>query len=577
MSMIDEEASLGSVMEAAQRTYRMPLRWRILLSSSAVLVVLIVCMLAFVNFRARSFVSDRISADLTQGSKRIDSTVNQQFDELRLIARLVASIPYLSALLGTDLPTIKDFLRDQQQNLGPDLLIVFDRNGQVVARTDLDRAEQLPEAQVDWVKPALSGKEAVGMLRTRSAFYSCAAFPAEAGDTIFGAVLAGKKCDRAFADRLRGASNDEIVIVKENIIGSTLTKTKESMLPFQSSQAWADLPGDRGKPRQLLIGRESYAGVLTILPYPNAPSVVSVVSLQSKEEALAPYRRIQWGLLLLGLLATSLGVVGSAMLARHLTAPVAKLVMGTREVAAGNFDFRLDITRGDEIGDLAQAFNKMTEGLRERADMQKFVSQSTIEMIQRGSQQRIRTGERKLLTVFFSDIRGFTALSERREPEQVVRILNAIFTVQAECLKKFSGDIDKFVGDAVLAFFEGEAAPLNAVRCAVDINKAVDEYNLESGIADKIYLGIGIATGEVILGSIGSQDRRDFTVIGSHVNLSARLCSLAKEGEILLAESTYREVEDRIAAERLPPQHVKGFSGEVAVYRLGPDGGGLAA
>jgi adenylate cyclase len=219
----------------------------------------------------------------------------------------------------------------------------------------------------------------------------------------------------------------------------------------------------------------------------------------------------------------------------------------------------------------------MTEGLRERADMQKFVSQSTIEMIQRGSQQRIRTGERKLLTVLFSDIRGFTALSERREPEQVVRILNAIFTLQAECLKRFSGDIDKFVGDAVLAFFEGEAAPLNAVRCAVDINKAVDEYNLESGIADKIYLGIGIATGEVILGSIGSQDRRDFTVIGSHVNLSARLCSLAKEGEILLAESTYREVEDRIAAERLPPQHVKGFSGEVAVYRLGPDGGGLAA
>jgi adenylate cyclase len=246
-------------------------------------------------------------------------------------------------------------------------------------------------------------------------------------------------------------------------------------------------------------------------------------------------------------------------------------------VAAGNFNFRLEIPRGDEIGDLAQAFNKMTEGLRERADMQKFVSQSTIEMIQRGSQQRIRTGERKLLTVLFSDIRGFTALSERREPEQVVRILNAIFTLQAECLKTFSGDIDKFVGDAVLAFFEGESAPLNAVRCAVDINKAVDAYNLESGIADKIHLGIGIATGEVILGSIGSQDRRDFTVIGSHVNLAARLCSLAKEGEILLAESTYRPVQDRIAAERLPPQHVKGFSGEVAVYRLGPDGAGLAA
>jgi class 3 adenylate cyclase len=540
----------------------MPLQWRILLYASAVLVVLIVCMLLYVNFQAHRFVTDRISADLAQGERRIVSTVNDQFGDLSLTARLVASIPEMKALMATDLPTIRDFLVSyQQQNQGPDLLIVFDGNGHVLARTDSDQAEPIPNAQADWVQPALSGK-AFGMLRTRAGLYSCAAVPASAGETMFGFVLAGKKCDREFAQRLRQASNDEIVIAKEDIVGSTLP---ESALPFHTGQAWASVLGSDGGQRHLRIGGELYAGVLTILPFPNAPAVIA---LQSQDKALAPYRRIQWGLLLLGLMATSLGVVGSAMLARHLTAPVAKLVTGTREVAAGNFDFRLDIARGDEIGDLAQAFNKMTEGLRERADMQKFVSQSTIEMIQLGPEQRIRAGQRKLLTVFFSDIRGFTALSERREPEHVVRILNAIFTLQAECVKRFSGDIDKFVGDAVLAFFEGEAAPWNAVRCAVEINKALHAYNDASGSEDKIDLGIGIATGEVILGSIGSQDRRDFTVIGSHVNLSARLCSLAQASEILLAESTYLQVRDFITAELLPPQKVKGFSDQVAVYRL---------
>jgi class 3 adenylate cyclase len=552
-----------AVMQVADRTYRLPLRWRILLYSSAVLVILIACMLVYVNFQAHRFVTDRISADLTRGRERISSTLEDEFQDLSLTARLVASIPALKALLGTDLPTIKDFLLSyQQQNQGPDLLIVFDANGQVVARTDSENGEQLPNAQANWVKPALSGKPALGMLPSRAGLYSAAVVPAEAGGMIFGFVMAGSKIDAKFANKLRQVSEDEIVIVKNDIIGSTLP---ESVLPWRSRQAWASHLSDHGKEREVRIGGELYAAVLANPPFPNAPAVIF---LQSQDKALAPYRRIQMGLLVLGLLATSLGVVGSAMLARRLTAPIAKLVMGTREVAAGNFSFRLDIVRGDEIGDLAQAFNKMTEGLRERADMQKFVSRSTIEMIQSSAQQPIVAGQRKLLTVLFSDIRGFTALSERQEPEQVVNILNEVFSLQTERIKKFAGDIDKFVGDAVLAFFQGEDAPLNAVRCAVEINKALEAYNRESGMLERIDLGIGIATGEVILGSIGSEDRRDFTVIGSHVNLCARLCSLARPREILLSESTYGRVRDLIAAERLPPQHVKGFSEEVPVYKM---------
>jgi class 3 adenylate cyclase len=549
-------------MPIAHSTYRMPLQWRILLSTSAVLVVLIVSMLAYVNFQAHRFVTDRISADLEQGSGMVRSTVNDRLFGLALRARLVASIPYLEALLAkTDPATVRDALTNyQQQNHGPDLLIVLDPRGRLMARTD-GQSELLPDAETRWVRPALSGETAMGFLKAKDALYAVAAAPSEAGGMVFGIVLAGERIREPFARRLQNASQDEIVIADEQVIGSTLP---ESSLPWHSRTDWVAHLGDR-KQHELTAGGELYDAVWVDLPFPNSPAIIC---LQSQDKALAPYRRIQIGLLLLGLLATLLGVVGSAMLARHLTKPVAKLVAGTREVAAGNFSFRVDIARVDEIGDLAEAFNLMTEGLRERADMQKFVSQSTLEMIQSAHNDKIAAGERKTLTVFFSDIRGFTSLSERRQPEHVVRILNQVFSIQADWVKRFSGDIDKYVGDALVAFFDGQDAALNAVRCAIEINRMMDAYNDSSGERERIDLGIGIATGEVILGSIGSEDRRDFTVIGSHVNLCSRLCSIAKPREILLSQATYDELQDSIAAERLPPQHMKGFTDEVAVYRI---------
>jgi len=161
-------------------------------------------------------------------------------------------------------------------------------------------------------------------------------------------------------------------------------------------------------------------------------------------------------------------------------------------------------------------------------------------------------------------------MSERMAPEEVVKILNSCLSLQAEKVKKFGGDIDKYVGDAVVAVFSGEDMALNAIRCAVEIHKSLDAYNAAHPDSQSLIIGIGIVTGEVILGSIGSEDRLDFTVIGSNVNLCARLCSIAGPRETLLAESTYLLVQDLIAAQRLDPVNVKGFSDPVPVYKIAP-------
>ena len=545
---------------------RITLRWKILLYSGALLVALIAATLIFVNYQAAQFVDSRITQDLEQGRLRIAAAENERLESLRLTAQLVASFPDLKALLSeTDLKTVQDFLLSyQQSNRNTSLLIAFDPQGKVIARTDVPEAIPIPEAQERWIKPALENRSATGILVASSGVYNAALAPAEAGGTVFGFVLAGSKIDHAFAALLRDAAKNEVAIVADQILGSTLPAPK---LPWRTSAEWtAALAHDPG--RQVINIEEEHYIAQWIPLGPEGEVRPLAVIFQSRDRALEPYRRIQLGLIVLGLVVALAGLLGSALFARTVTAPVKKLVQGTQEVAAGNFDFQLDVRSRDEIGDLAASFNSMTQGLRERADMQKFVSQSTVDAIRARMLTEGAVGERKLLPIFFSDMRGFTSMSEQMAPEDVVKMLNACLSLQTEQVKKFKGDVDKFVGDCVVALFSGDDSALRAIRCAVKIHQAIEQYNQSYAFDPPLALGIGIVTGEVVLGSIGSRDRQDFTVIGSNVNLCARLCSLAEPGEVLVPESTYQLVRALVTAECLEPQHVKGFSHPVPVYRV---------
>ena len=510
-------------------------------------------MLVYVNFMANRYVDDRIASDIEQGQERIAAAEKQRIDSLRLTASLVASFPALKALLeNTDSATVRDFLINyQQQYSRSELFAVFDRQQRVVARTDQ------PEPQ-----PIVLNRNAT-VLTLDSGTYHMAVAAAEAGGTIFGYVLAGARIDDEFARVLHETTNDDVVIVDEHVLGSSLSPTN---LPWRTRTEWASAAGGDGV-RTLAIGGETFEAVSTLLGTEGDPRPM-VVIMQSHDRAMSPYRRIQFGLLALGLAAAVAGIAGSAAFARNVTAPVAKLAEGTKAVSAGNFDYRLDVQSNDEIGDLARSFNGMIQGLRERTDMEKYVSQSTVDMIQATTQKQISAGEKVVLTVFFSDMRGFTAMTEHKQPEETVKLLNDCLRLQAARVHKFHGDIDKYVGDCVVALFRSEDMELDAIRCAVEIQKALAAFNASRPNEAPLQVGIGIVTGEVVLGSIGSEDRQDYTVIGSNVNLCSRLCSKAGPGEILLSESTYARVSGLIGAEKLEPIQVKGFTNPIPVYRM---------
>jgi len=533
---------------------RTPLRRKILLYSSFLLISLIVAMLVFVNFSAGRFVNSRIRVDLINGREVVKTAEQKRLDNLALAATALAALPnYFALLEGTkgDTATIRDYLNDFSQRLGTDLFIALDKGGKVLGRTDV--SDPLP----------IDTNPDSAILQTPSGTYHVAVVPVDSTGETYGYLLAGALIDDKFARELKGNSDDDVVIVGDTILGSTLSR---SSLMWQKREEWEQAVGADTDPRNVEAGGEDYLAAGTSLK--GSGSRPFVVLMQSQTRAMKPYDDIQFGLLILGIIAAAAGVASSAVLARNITAPVAKLVEGTRQVALGNFDYRLDTHGTDEIGDLAESFNAMNQGLRERADMKKFVSMSTVEMIESASTRKTSAGEKVVLTVFFSDMRGFTSMSENQAPEETVKMLNACLSLQAARVKKFHGDIDKYVGDCVVALFSGDDMELNAIRCALETHRALLDLNAEKGYQPPLCVGIGIVTGEVILGSIGSEDRLDYTVIGSNVNLCSRLCSHAAAGETLIGESTYKRVEGLIAAEKAAPLQVKGFTDPIPVYSM---------
>jgi adenylate cyclase len=262
------------------------------------------------------------------------------------------------------------------------------------------------------------------------------------------------------------------------------------------------------------------------------------------------------------------------VLRRTVLRPVTHLGNIAERVGQGDLGAKANLSSSDEIGRLGARLNDMVGGLRQRLALSKFVSAATLESVSRDSHAQIaRQGQRVKMTVLFSDIRGFTSYSENHQPEEVVAMLNEYLHVQADKVREHAGDIDKFVGDELMARFDGEGAERRAVLAALDMVDAVHalavRLSQEPGGSERkgIEIGVGVNAGDMILGAMGHAERMDFTVIGDAVNLGARLCSAAKPGQVLLTEATAQAAGfmDDVEFEPLEPIAVKGKKDPIAI------------
>jgi len=263
-----------------------------------------------------------------------------------------------------------------------------------------------------------------------------------------------------------------------------------------------------------------------------------------------------------------------AWMHRRLRRKALALLSGTTAIKSEDYDYHIDMRGRDELASVAASLNDVIRRLKERFEMLKFLPRHTATMIRQASAAHGRVSldlaTRVRIAVFESDIRGFSTISENLSPEEIIGMLNRYIREQAEIIEAAGGSIDKFMGDAVLAVFQGEGMERRALRCAVEVQRAVERLNGEGAFVVPIHIGVGLSVGEVVMGNMGSERRMEHTVIGATVNLAARLCSAAKQGEIVVQKTLWDAASSGVEVTPVGTEdvRVKGFEQPIACVRL---------
>jgi len=210
---------------------------------------------------------------------------------------------------------------------------------------------------------------------------------------------------------------------------------------------------------------------------------------------------------------------------------------------------------------------------RERRMVRRYLPPELVDSLPNDLDELKLRGERQLITTLFADIRGFTSFSEVISPEKVVQVINRYFALAAQTVRAHQGIIDKYLGDAVMALFN---TPLlqtkdhawDAVQAAWELKRAIECYHNEVAPEMRMNFGMGICTGETVVGNVGAQDRMEYTAIGDAVNVAKRLQENAGPGQILMSLSTWERVQDRAEANPLPPVKLKGRSTVTEMFEL---------
>jgi adenylate cyclase len=272
--------------------------------------------------------------------------------------------------------------------------------------------------------------------------------------------------------------------------------------------------------------------------------------------------------------------IGGYFLARRVTLSLRTLLSCVREIGQGNFSARSSLQTRDEFEELGKEVNRMAQGLKERERLKenfaRYVSHHVMEKILDAEHVVNLEGERRKITVLFSDIRQFTQLSEELPPEQVVSLLNTYFKSMLDIIFHYQGTLDKFLGDGIMVEF---GAPLDdslqekhAVQAAIAMHKELGRLNAKwkSENHPIIDMGIGIHTGLAVVGNIGSEKRIDYTAIGDTVNVASRLEQATKQLKtpILISETTYLAVKEEIQAIHLGLMTLPGRKEAITVYSI---------
>ncbi|MEQ1749219.1 MAG: adenylate/guanylate cyclase domain-containing protein [Prosthecobacter sp.] len=392
------------------------------------------------------------------------------------------------------------------------------------------------------------------------------------GAFVFGLPITAL-AERTLFEQTKRSEFGEImggIFVEGKLVSTTVPENQKDIVAHAVTQSMTKSDKDKREVIVPIAGvkhRLIYRVLNPESPFPQAAQV-NFFSLAPLQAEITDLRR---SAIVLGIFALSVALLLISITSRSLSGPVSQLVTATQEIERGNFDVRVPVTP-DELGRVSQSFNEMAAGLalqeKYRSVLNAVADRTVAERLIEN--REVLSGELRDVTMLFCDIRGFTALTEHMPPHEVIELLNEHMTALTEVSYAHGGIVDKFVGDLIMVLFgapiSGDNDALRAVQCARAMMQRRRELNATS--KHPLEVGIGLASGSVVAGCMGSDQRLSYTVLGHRVNLASRLCGIAQAGEIIVDAETASAIHGSLPTQPLPPMQLKGFSGSIEPHRI---------
>ena len=535
---------------------------------------------------ARNYAQERIRNEVEEATRVLLQFITQTVRQLRLSVRLLSSdyafASTFARLRNSDDPVARATLESALQNyrcrIGiASFIRLISSEAKTIADTlpaDLSAKVVIDEELVLRAEDSPAA-QAAKVLALGDALHLVMISPLLAPEPSVW-IAVGFPLDDALAEEFRRLSGFEIAFIHDDRIAAST--------PALGSVDLAFPPGSNSSLQTLSVGGRLFLGLA--VPFPgDFGGHTQIAMLSSLDAEMAPFLRLERILVLLNVVALLVFGVAGVLVARGVTRPLTSLSAGVRRIMRGDYRARVIVKSRDELGDLASAFNSMAIGLEERDKTRDLLGKSVSPEVARElMKSRIELGgEIREVTILFSDLRDFTKLSETQSPQALVRQLNDYFAAVTSAVESTGGVVDKYIGDAVMAIFGAPIAVADhadrAISAAQEILRAEDRLNREraaSGLPP-LRTGIGVSTGSVVAGNVGSMTRHNYTVIGNEVNLASRLQSLTKDAafrsRIICSDATREALRGAHSLRDLGETVIRGRKGALRIWAVDPPSG----
>ncbi len=431
---------------------------------------------------------------------------------------------------------------------------------------------------VPGIDEALHGAPTTGILPFQDKFYFAAAVPIPLSSRKTGALMIGVPFDSQTAEDLKKSIQNDLVFYSQGKIRfSTLAAAVESEIGKGLTESgWQETEAPPSQPLTFNQTPCAWNAIPVMdIRHQVLGSILIFQPLQRKTTVVGDPQRLilKWGLILLLFLFALVSLLG-----RDIIRILGDLGEAAGKIRDGDPEPSLPVRRMDELGDLARSMGDMAEGLREKDRISlvlgKVVSPQAAKKILAEKDYFALKGERRECTLMQADLRGFQVLSVNMNPEALVDSLNQYFQIINQVVFKYEGMLDRFSGGTALAVwgapFTHEDKEWRAVQSALEIQESLREFNISRIQKNQppFNLVIGIHTGTVVTGNLGSEQHCDYSVIGEPLQVASRLCSMASPNQILATEETYQKIKTQVSANSLKPMAVQDSNDSLQTYEI---------